>query len=73
MHPSKNALARSYKKVFFLAFLQDPARSCGILQEPYTKFLQNPERLQECKKKDLFLEDLARAFSLQGFHYHCNV
>ena len=38
MDPSINALARSSKKrSFFLAFLQDLARSCGILQESCCK------------------------------------
>ena len=71
--PSKNALARSCKKrSFFLAPLQDPAGSCGILQEfcrnlagflheiP-ARFLQNPTRSRKIP------QDLARSCKiLQG-------
>ena len=52
--------------------LWDLARCCrnllGILCKIPARFLQNPTRsrkvLQECQKKELFLEDLARAFLL---------
>ena len=70
--PSKNALARSSKKrSFFL-------HSCKILQYLVgycipARCLQYPTRsrkiLQEYKKKDLFLEDLARALLLGSFHW----
>ena len=79
--PSKNSLARSCKKKsFFLAHLQDLARSCGILQESCRNFVQDsckipctgsrkiPQDLARfcrgARKKDLFLQDLARAFLL---------
>ena len=45
--------------------LQDPVKSCGVLQESCAIFLQDSCRvLQGCKKKDLFFEDFARAFLL---------
>ena len=68
--PSKNALARSCKKrSFFLAPLQELARSCGILrdfagilQDSCTKFLQDSCKiLQDPTRPCRILQDLARS------------
>ena len=96
-HPSKNALARSCKKrSFFLAPLQDLAKSCkilrdlvgfcrnlaGFLQGFCARILQDSCKIPQdpagslrilqylarscrgARKKDLFLQDPARAFLL---------
>ena len=74
--PSKNALAR--KGPFLLhpcKILQDPAGSFGILQEFRARILQVcciisqvvedlARSCRDARKKDLFLQDLARAFLL---------
>ena len=64
--PSKNALARSYKKSSFFASLQDLARSCGILWDLAGILCKIPAKSRkipldlersrrDARKKDLFL------------------
>ena len=68
------------EKVLFLAFLQNNARSCGILWDFAGILLQDSCKiqakshkiLQECKKKDLFLQDLAIVGSIIAIMSCCS-
>ena len=65
-HPVKHSCKVFQEKVPFLPLLQDLARSCKILWDlgGFCRNLAQDSCTCKCKKKDLFLEDLARAFLL---------